>query len=86
MMPTKYNKEKPSYILQSFLKLFSMFKISIFYETNNVHKILQDALGIKYIKCDKVVGRKLENKPIDDVITVFVKNVLLCRVGLSWII
>ena len=35
----------------------------------SVKKNVPDDLEIKCIKCDEVVGCKLDNQPIDDVIT-----------------
>ena len=49
-------------ILQSLLKVFSLFTTIIWYETNNVKKIFQDDLGINIIKCDKVVGYYIKIK------------------------
>ena len=85
MMHAENNKKGYSDLLPSLLKPFSMFKMSIWYERNNVQKIFPDDLGIKCIKCDKVIGCILNNWPIGDFISVFVTNVVFHHVGLSWI-
>ena len=63
-----------------------MCKMRMWYETNNIHKNVLDALGIKYIKSDKVVVCILDNKPIEDAINGFVTNMVFQHVDLYWII
>ena len=53
---------------------------------SNVEKNDPDALAIKCIKCDKVVGYELYNKTIEYVIIGFVSNVMFQNFGISWII
>ena len=43
-------------LIQSLLKVFSMSKTRIWYDTHNVKKNVSDALGIHCVKFDKVVG------------------------------
>ena len=68
------------------LKILSLFNIKTWYGSNTVRKNVPDDMGIECIKCDKVVGYTLDNQPIEDLNTVFVKNVVFGNVGISWII
>ena len=66
----------PAEILHSSLKLFSMFKIRICYDSINVQKNVPDAMVIICINCGKTGSCTLNSKPLEDFITVFVTNVL----------
>ena len=64
MMHTENNMNASTDISPSLLIVFSMFKIIIWYEKNNVHKNFPDALVIKYINCGEVVGCTLNKRLI----------------------
>ena len=81
-MHAEKTMKENSGILQSLLKSFSMFNISIQYDKNTVPY----SLGIKCIQCNKVVGYELYNQTVKDIIAVFVTNVVFWNVGIYWII
>ena len=47
--------QETSELLQSLLEFFSMFKISIWYDNEDII----EGLGIEYINCNKVVSYEL---------------------------
>ena len=86
MLYIEDNMNIPADILQYLLKVFSMFKMRIWYNKYTVHKNIQDVLGIMCANCDKIIGCSSDNKPMEDSITYFVTNMVFQHVGLSWII
>ena len=59
-----------------------MSKIRFWYDMNGVPAYP----ATKCIKCNKFVGRKLDNQMAKYVITVFVTNVVFRHIGIYWII
>ena len=74
--------KEPSRLLQFLLKALYMLNISIWYDKG----IDVDYLVIKCIKCNKVVGYKLEYQTLNRVVTVFFTNLAFLNIFISWII
>ena len=72
--------------LESLLKLFSMFKISIWYDDTIGLEDVPEAVGIICINSGKRIGCLLENKTMENFITPFVTNIMFRNVGLYWMI
>ena len=62
-----------------------MFNIRIWYDNITFQKNVSDGLVINLINCGKTIGFTLDNRPIEEFITVFVTNVVFQNVGLSLI-
>ena len=86
MVHTSNHINSMSENLQLLSKLFSIFKIRIWYYETIVAENVLDAVGITWINCGKTIGCSLENKKIEDFITTFVTNMVFQNVGLSCII
>ena len=86
MLHTSDYIKSPSDHLQSLLKLFSMFKIMIFYDEKIGHKYFPEYVRIMCVYCGKVIGFLLDNQTIENFVNTFVTNILFQNVGLSWVI
>ena len=72
-----------THLTSSLLKMFSMFEIRLSCGDDNL-----DTLSLKCINCKKETGLKSKTGFkvfYDEVITQFVLNSMLHRVGISWI-
>ena len=72
--------------LQSLFKLFSMFKISIWYDNSIVCKDVPDAVGIMCINYGKTICCEIYKRQIKYCITPFVTNMLFRNCSLYFII
>ena len=86
MLHTDDNIKHPEEHLKSLLKVFSMFKIRIWYYDTIGLEYFPEYVGIICINCGKIIGCSLDNQMIEDFITPFVINMVPHNVGLSWII
>ena len=73
----------PEEHLQSLLELFSMFKISIWYDETIVTIFFPYSVRIMCINSGKTIGCLLENQTIENFINIFVTNMVFRHVGLS---
>ena len=81
MIHTENTTKETADILHSLLKLFSMFKIIISYDTSTDQKKFPDAIGIMCTNFGKTIVCKLDNRRIEYFDTVLVTNVLFQHVG-----
>ena len=86
MFHTENNIETPAGNFQSLLKLFSIFKINIWYDETIVEENVTDTVGIMCINSGKIIGCLLDNQPMEDFINPFVTNVMFQHFSLSLII
>ena len=73
MLQTENNIKMPFDILQSLLKVFSMFKIRIWYDERFVHEDVPDPVEIFYINFGKTIAWLLDNQSIEHLVTPFSK-------------
>ena len=78
--------KSPAEHLKSLLKLFSMFKIRIWYDERIGNEDVPEAVGIMRINCGKIIVFSLDNQIIEHFMNTFVTNIVFQHVGLSWII
>ena len=64
MLNTENYIKSPSYHLQLLLKVFLMFKKSIWCDETIIKKIVPNAVGISCINCGKTIGCLLDNENI----------------------
>ena len=86
MLHTENNINIPEQNLQSLLNLFSMFKFRIWYDETIVKENSPNDVGILCINCGKTIVCLLDNKTIEDFITIFVTNIVFHHISLFWII
>ena len=86
MLHTSDKFKHPEGHLQSLLKVFSMFKIVIWYDETISIEDVPEAVGIMCIDCGKSIGCSLDNQTMEKFITPFVPNMLFQNLGLSWFI
>ena len=73
-------------ICKSFLKVLSMFNISILHDEIIVQKNIPYYVVMMCINSVKAVGCSLENQTIEKFITFFVRNMVFRNVGLSLVV
>ena len=73
-------------LINSLLKVSTMFKLRLFYDKYNEEGKVEDAIAIKCSNCNKAAGLHLKDITIEEMITKFVLYESLNYVGMSWII
>ena len=63
-----------------------MFQLSLFYNKQDKEGNIVDIIDIRGIHFNKEIGLYFKNKTIEEMITKFVLNAILNRVGMLWII
>ena len=76
MLHTENHINSTADYLQLLLKVLSMFKISIRYNETIVQYNVPYYVVIMFINCGKTIGCSLENHPIKDFISTFVRNMV----------
>ena len=71
MLHASDNIECPAEHLKLLLKLLSMFKIRIICNETIDNEYFPEAVGIICINCGKSISCSLDNKQIEDFITIF---------------
>ena len=70
-------------LLPPLLKFFAMFKMSLWYDNDNIEDIVVYNIGIRCSNCGKTNGLSVKNTNYKDIVTKFMLSTVLQHVGMS---